>query len=198
MRFLYILIFITISSAFWSQQQSWTLEELAQAKTADTCEYLSGVEKDAIMYLNLARLFPRKFKVIELTDYFGTKKYGDYLKDSPWIASLDSTLDTIHAMPALIPDTALYYHAQCFAAEMGDAGTTGHERINCLKNERYGECSSFGMDTGKDIMMQMLIDHNITGLGHRLQCLDPKNKYIGLSMHSHTEWGTCCVINLLK
>lgn len=195
-RILFIVLLLSTLVGFG--QGEWSEEELATAKTADSCEYLSGVEKDAIMYLNLARLFPRKFKEIELSGYYGTKKYGDYLKESPWIASLDSTLDTLTSMQALVPDTALYSHAKCFAAEMGDAGTTGHERVSCPKEKKYGECSSFGMDNGKDIMMQMLIDHNITGLGHRLQCLEPQNKWVGLSVHSHKEWETCCVINLLK
>lgn len=198
MRTSLLFLFLSLSTVLFCQDSEWTLEELGQAKTADSCDYLIGIEKDAVMYLNLARLFPKKFKEIELQGYYGTEKYGDYLKGSPWIATLDSTLDTLTSMPALIPDKALFSHAQCFAAEMGEAGTTGHDRVNCPKNKKYGECSSFGMENGKDIMMQMLIDHNISGLGHRKQCLDPKNRFIGLSTHSHTEWGTCCVINLLK
>lgn len=181
-----------------AQSPDWTEEEMALAKTGDTCSYLTVIEKDAIMFLNLARLYPKKFKELELEGYFGTKKYGDYLKGSTWIASLDSTLDTLSPMVAVIPDTALFNHAKCFVVEMGDAGTTGHERVNCPKNKKYGECSSFGMENGKDIIMQMLIDHNISGLGHRIQCLDPKNKLIGLCTHTHTEWGTCCVINFLR
>lgn len=200
MRFVFIIIF-ALTSVFISAQQEqlkWTSEEINLAKTADTCSYLTANEKDAIMYLNLARMYPQKFKEIELKGYFGTKKYGDYLKGSPWITSLEATLDTISSANPLVPDTALFFHAKCFSAEMGEAGTTGHERVNCPRNNKYGECSSFGMDNGKDIIMQMLIDHNITGLGHRLQCLDPANQRIGLSIHSHTEWGECCVINFIK
>lgn len=201
MRLLILVFGILASSFLFAQSEktsTWTIDELTQAKTGDTCNYLTAIEKDAIMYFNLARMFPKKFKELELSGYYGTDKYGDYLKNSPWIASLESTLDTISSMPPLKPDTALFNHAKCFVVEMGDAGTTGHERINCTKNKKYGECSSFGMENGKDIVMQMLIDHNITGLGHRKQCLDPKNRHIGLSTHTHTEWGTCCVINLLK
>ncbi|MCB9188396.1 MAG: hypothetical protein H6599_03860 [Flavobacteriales bacterium] len=193
-----VLVLVLLHGLFFNAQEQWTSDELTSAKTGDTCSYLTAIEKDAIMYLNLARLYPHKFKKLELAGYYGTKKYGEYLKNSPWIASLDSTLDTLSSMSALIPDTSLFQHAKCFVIEMGDAGTTGHDRINCEKNKKYGECSSFGMDNGKDIMMQMLIDHNISGLGHRTQCLDPKNQFIGLCTHSHKEWGTCCVINFLK
>ncbi len=200
MKGLILFAFCSLFVCGFAQDQSiqWTAEEMAQAKTGDSCEYFAPIEKDALMYLNLARLFPKKFKELELKGYLGTEKYGDYLKGSPWIASLDSTLDTLTPMTVLMPDTALFFHAKCFAIEMGDAGTTGHERINCTKNKKYGECCSYGMENGKDIVMQMLIDHNITGLGHRRQCMDPANKFIGLSVHAHAEWGTCCVINLLK
>lgn len=197
-RLIVLCMLFNLFGQFYGQADDWSIEELSQARTADSCSYIGEIEKDAIMYLNLARLFPKKFKELELKGYIGTRKYGDYLKDSPWIASLDSTLDTISAMPALRPDTALYAHAKCFAIEIGDNGTVGHERLNCEKNKRYGECSSFGMENGKDIIMQMLIDHNISGLGHRKQCLDLNNKSIGIYHYSHKEWGTCCVINLLK
>lgn len=194
MKYFLVVLLFSFSVAFWGQHE-WLPEEIAAARTADSCQYFDEVEKEVVMFFNLARLYPQKFKEIELKGYLGTKKYGDYLKNSPWITSLEQTLDTIQPMNALVPDSVLYEHARCFAEEMGNAGTTGHERFNCVKNEKYGECSSFGMDNGKDIVMQMLIDHNIEGLGHRLQSLDPKNKMIGLSVQSHKEWDVCCVIN---
>lgn len=195
---IFFVLFFCFNIIGQNDNEAWTTEELILAKTADNCNYLSSIEKDAIMYLNLARLFPTKFKALELTGYFGTQKYGDYLKDSPWITSLNILLDTLSPMQALIPDTLLFSHAKCFAIEMGNAGTTGHDRVNCPRNKKYGECTTFGMENGKDIAMQMLIDHNIDGLGHRKQCLNPANERIGLSVHEHKKWGTCGVINFLK
>ena len=89
-------------------------------------------------------------------------------------------------------------NARCFAREMGESGYTGHERVDCKKEKKYAECCSFGMDTGKDIMMQMLIDHNIESLGHRNNCVNPRYTKIGLTLHTHKEWGHCCVIELMK
>ena len=200
MKHLLTLLLFAISYVYYAQHNDlkWTQIELDSANTADSSLILNQVEKDAVKYLNLARLFPKKFAQIELPGYHGTKKYGDYIKGSPYITTLANHLDTIKPMSRLIPIDSMIENARCFAIEMGDSGYTGHERINCKEESKYAECSSFGMDTGKDIMMQMLIDHNIESLGHRKNCLNPKFQYIGLALHTHTEWGHCCVIELMK
>ncbi len=200
MKTILLTTFLLLSFSLLAQDNklSWSKPELDSAKTADTCQFLNAIEKDAIMYLNLARLFPQKFAKIELSGYYGTKKYGDYLKDSPYIISLQQMLDTIQPMSRLIPVDSMAENAKCFAIEMGDSGYTGHERIKCAKEKKYAECCSFGMNTGKDIMMQMLIDHNIESLGHRKNCLNVTYTKIGLALHTHTEWGHCCVIELMK
>lgn len=194
----FLLFLIFCSSFSQNEKLIWSTSELDSAKTGDTCSYLNAVEKDAIMYLNLARLFPKKFAKIEIPGYYGTKKYGDYLKDSPYIVTLIAMLDTIAPLPVLIPVDSMTANARCFAIEMGESGYTGHERVNCKNEEKYAECCSFGMNTGKDIIMQMLIDHNIESLGHRKNCLNPRYTKIGLALHTHTEWGHCCVIELMK
>lgn len=200
MKITLIITILLLALAHGAQDNNlvWSKSELDSAKTADTCAALNGVEKDAVMYFNLARMYPKKFARIEIPGYYGTKKYGDYIKGSPYIVTLTEMLDTIAPLPALTPIDSMISNARCFAVEMGDAGYTGHERVNCKKEKKYAECSSFGMDTGKDIVMQMLIDHNIESLGHRKNCLNPSYTKIGLALHSHTEWGHCCVIELMK
>jgi hypothetical protein len=204
-KYLYVRTFLTILLTFVfvygvSQDSSlkWTKTELDTSRTADTCSNLTQIEKDAIMYFNLVRLFPSKFAKVEIPGYFGTKKYGDYIKGSPYIVSLSEHLDTIQPLPLLTPVDSMIENAKCFSKEMGESGYTGHDRINCKKENKYAECGSFGMDTGKDIVMQMLIDHNIESLGHRKNCLNPTYTKIGLSLHTHTEWGHCCIIELMK
>jgi hypothetical protein len=200
MKSFIIFLIMFISSFIFAQNnnQEWTTEELQSAKTGDTCSFLEPIEKDVVMYLNLARMYPKKFKVIELKGYYGTKKYGDYLKGSPYITSLEEMLDTLVPMNALIPSDSMTSYSKCFAKEMGASGTVGHERINCPKINKYAENCSFGMTNGKDIVMQMLIDHNIVGLGHRINSLNPRYLYIGVAFDKHKEWGECCVMNLYK
>ena len=77
---------------FWSHylgiSQNWTSEELEKANTALNTYILSSEEKDVIKYINLARLYPEKFANLEVKDYLGPVKYGEYLKTSTYKQSL--------------------------------------------------------------------------------------------------------------
>lgn len=172
--------------------QPWTSAQLNAANTAKDVAYLTTVEKDAIKYLNLARLYPKQFLALELNGYNGTKKYGDYLKSSPYKKTLQTKLKTLKPAGALVPDKTVYESAKCYAKEMGDAGSVGHNRKKCPALI-YAECCSYGMDNGKDIAMQWLIDHDVPGVGHRECCLDANYTKIGLSVHSHKQWDITAV-----
>jgi uncharacterized protein YkwD len=129
-------------------------------------------------------------------NYFGTARYGDYLKDSEYRKSLIVHLEAMESVSALVFATELYENAKCFAKEQGEAGTTGHKRINCPKGN-YAECCSYGMDKGIDIAMQWLIDHSVPSLGHRIICLDGKYTKIGISVNTHKVWKNCAVADFI-
>lgn len=187
-----LLTFPLVSNA----QDSWTDAELAAANTGKDVKYLDEIEKDALMYINLARLYPRKFAKIELADYNGTEKYGDYLKDSPYKKSLIKTLAKLEPMEALVPTKEMSENAQCFAKELGESGRGGHDRKKCEKRN-WAECVSVGMANGKDVAMQLLIDHDVPSMGHRKICLDPKYTKTGLGFYPHKKWGECLVMEVI-
>jgi hypothetical protein len=192
----YAVLHLILLLGYISYAQDWTEEQLKNANTAADIEYLTDVEKDAIKYINLARLYPKQFAKIELKDYYGPEKYGNYLKGSKYLKSLKSDLETMDAVEALKFDKALYENAKCFAKESGENGTTGHKRIKCPKGN-YAECCSYGMNTGKDIALQWLIDHDVPSLGHRINCLNGRYTKIGLSVHTHKVWDWCAVADLI-
>jgi uncharacterized protein YkwD len=45
--------------------------------------------------------------------------------------------------------------------------------------------------------MQFLIDHNVSGLGHRKNCLNVKYTKIGVSVHPHTKYDVCAVVDMI-
>ncbi|WP_120182721.1 CAP domain-containing protein [Pelobium manganitolerans] len=182
--------------ALMAFSQGWTSEQIAKANTAKDVAVLSSVEKDAITYINLARLYPQDFVRYEIPGYYGPAKYGEYLKGSPYISSLISDLNRAKPCEALVFDVDAYENAKCFAIEQGLAGQEGHTRINCKKGN-YAECCSYGMETGKDIVMQWLIDHNVASLGHRINCLNAAYKKIGLSVQYHKKWGKVAVADMI-
>lgn len=141
-------------------------------------------------------MYPSDFLKYELSNYYGNLKYGDYLKNSQYRESLITHLANMTPKKALYFDQDCFKNASCFSAEQGLLGTTGHERINCPKGN-FAECCSYGMSTAKDIVMQLLIDHDVPSLGHRLNCLNPDYNKIGVSIANHKVWGTSAVIDMI-
>jgi uncharacterized protein YkwD len=175
-----------------SFSQSWTDEQMNAANTAADVSYLNQVEKETIMYINLARMYPHEFAQYEVQDYFGPENSGDYVKNSSYRQSLIEELKNKTAAQALQPDETIYNYAKCFATESGENGIVGHTRISCPSG-LYAECCSYGMQTGKDIALQWLIDDNTPSLGHRINCMNPAYAKVGVSFHTHIKWRYCAV-----
>lgn len=190
------LLLLALTSHFLLSAQGWTGVELKAANTASAISSLTTAEKETILYLNLCRLYPQKFAQLEVENYTPPPEYGDYLDGSAYKASLLKELQTRQPVGALAFDAALYQNAKCFARELGTSGRMTHERLNCPE-ENYAECLSFGMQTGKDIALQWLIDHDVASLGHRKICLDAGYHKIGVSIHTHTVSGTCAVAEII-
>ncbi|MEO6669727.1 MAG: CAP domain-containing protein [Ferruginibacter sp.] len=191
------ILIVTLILFFGGQGfcQDWTDDQLGLADTGRDIDQLSEIEKDAIMYINLARLFPSEFVKIELESYSGPEGNENSLNNSAYKRSLITTLRNSKPVDALDFDESLYQSARCFAKEQGIKGTVGHKRRNCTPNYS-AECCSYGMVNGEDIAMQWLIDDRVQNLGHRINCLNRSYKKIGLSTHTHKKYGTCAVADL--
>jgi hypothetical protein len=191
--------YLTITCLFiytltWSQE--FTLEQYQKASTADSISYLTKIEKEAIMYLNLARMYPSLFAEFVLEKYDGPEGYSTIEKHNSYFKSLVKKLNALKSMDALFFDAKLYQNAKCFAEETGNKGGEGHHRNKCAK-ENFAECISYGMLSGKDIALQWLLDDRVPSLGHRNIVLDPTYHKIGLSVHPHKKWGTCAVTEII-
>jgi hypothetical protein len=191
----FVLLFAGLLLFFFSFSQSWSQDQLDSANTAKDINEITSVEKEAILYINLARLYPQLFARIEVEKYTGTDRYVDYVKKSSYRTSLITELKKRKPTAALQFDKSLYNYAKCFAKELGNDGKVTHERKTCVKGT-FAECCSYGMDTGKDIVMQWLIDDKISNVGHRINCLNPLYTKIGIGFHTHTVWHNCAVADL--
>jgi hypothetical protein len=194
-RILGMLIFMVNFS--WVSAQTWTSAQLEKANTAKDIAFLTPDEKEAILYINLCRLYPQDFLKNELVQYYGTVEHGNYVKNSPYRESLMKLLGTMQPVNALYFDGEAYKDAKCLAKEQGESGAIGHKRKNC-KADYDAECCSYGMERGKDIAMQLLIDHQVPSLGHRLICLGKEYTKVGISVQPHKQWGVCAVLDFLK
>ncbi len=175
---------------------NWTQQQIESANTATALSFLTKEEKETILYVNLARLYPKKFASIEVKDYTGGARLGYFAKNSTYKSSLIIALNSMKSMSALVFDSAAYQNAKCFAIESGENGIFGHTRINCPKGN-FAECCSYGMDNGLEIALQWLIDDKVPSLGHRINCLNPEYTKIGVSVHSHTTYRICAVADMI-
>lgn len=190
MKKLILFLFILISNIAFSQK--WTAKQLAEANTAKDITTLSEIEKETIMYINLARLFPKDFVKYELAGYNALPKYKSDISKSTYKASLIKELNALKPLSALVFDKVPYENAKCLGKEQSKDGKTGHTRTTC-KDARYAENVSYGMDNGKDVVMQWLIDEDLVSLDHRKNCLDNSHTKIGVSEHSHPKFATSSV-----
>ena len=167
--------------------QTWTAEELAAANTFKSVTVLSAVEKETMLYLNLARMYPAKYAKIELVN---EDKTSDNYK------SLIKTLNAMVPVSALTFDKKAFESAACFAKEQGATTEIGHVRKNC-KSYFFGECCSYGMSTGKNIIVQLLIDEGVESLGHRKICLSSGYSAVGIAFKTHKTYRFCCVLDFI-
>lgn len=183
--------------ATYSISDVWTADEMKKANTAQNANYLTLEEKNVILYMNLARLYPKKYAEQEVVN---AKGYEDYIKEhttSDYAKTLVQTLKTMKPLPAYQVSRPMYDFAKCFAIESGKNGTTGHDRKTC-KGGKYSENCSYGSNTGREIVLLWLIDKGIVNLAHRKNCLSAEHTAAGCSIQPHKKMRHCCVIDICR
>ncbi len=178
------LLLIALSPCLHAQT-TWTPEQLQAANTADTVSGLSSTEKDIIKYLNLVRLYPKEFVQIELKSYPASDQNAK---------SLIRTLNASRSLPPVTFNRQLQQSAECMVNEQGPTGHVGHRRVDC-QSTYMGECISYAMESGRDIILQLLLDYDLPDLGHRKICLMARWKSVGVAEGFHKKHSTMAVID---
>jgi hypothetical protein len=198
---------------------NWDISTLDTAREAD---YLSSVEKDVILEMNKVRADPKKYAELYIKPMlqydwggpFGENSYlapgkTVYTKTEEGRNAIQSCIDDLsgrQGMSPLLPAKGLFLAAKDHADDTGPKGLTGHtgtdgssmgERIN-----RYGKWSggageniSYGSSTGRDIVVQLLVDDGVPGRGHRDNILNKDFGYAAGAIGSHTGYTYLCVID---
>jgi hypothetical protein len=186
---LIISIFLLFSNILLAQ--AWTAKQLAAANTASTANYLTDIEKEVIQYLNLCRLYPSDFAKIEVRSYNGVPGIDDPSREKYKGSLLKDLVNRTPTEPLNVHEL-LSNDAKCFANELSKSNRVGHERKEC-KGRRYAECLAFGNQTGREIVMEWLIDSGVESLGHRRNCLNSRYTKTGISIAPHKEYKQCAV-----
>ncbi|AMM49974.1 hypothetical protein TH61_00580 [Rufibacter sp. DG15C] len=194
-QLLSFILLLFVIDGLAARPAGWLQKELLTANTGKDAAYLNQVERETLMYLNLARLYPKRFVELELAHYWGNDKHGNFLTNSSYKESLIKEMSSMQPVQAFYPDRVMSASARCFALEKERIGGRTHERLSC-KTDRFAECISFGMDNGREIALQLLIDHLVPSLGHRWLCLNSDINKVGLGFAKHKTAGVSLVLEM--
>jgi uncharacterized protein YkwD len=175
----------------------WNKTSYNQCNTAVKTKYFKQNEKEVIFILNLVRQFPQEFNKTVVAKWPEYKNRKD-LTTNPYYTSLVKKLSSMQPVGLLRPDSICWVSAKCHAISSGKEGYVGHERLTtqCEKVSKfYGECCQYGYSTALEIVMSLLIDEDVNSLGHRIICLSPTYKTIGVSNQPHKGYGTNTVLD---
>lgn len=108
-------------------------------------------------------------------------------------------------LPPLRPDRILSLTARDHVADQGPTGFVGHygsdgwdfsTRVVRRGGEPYGgENISYGFDTAREVMIQLLVDDNIQDRGHRVNLFRPGYVRAGVGCGPHSLFYYMCVID---
>lgn len=62
-------------------------------------------------------------------------------------------------------------------------------------NGKIGENCDFGNQTGRDIVVSLIVDDGVSNRGHRNNLFSYDFKKIGIACAAHSEYKVCCVID---
>jgi hypothetical protein len=195
--------------------------DIAVLDTAAEVDYLSPAEKDVILEMNKARSDPKKYAELYIRprfQWFGGP-FGDrgylvpgntvYTMSQEGRAGVQSCINNLsgrQGMRPLQPSPGLSRAAGDHVKDTGPKGLTGHTGSDRSTMDRRisrygkwdkgaGENISYGYNTGRDIVIQLLIDDGVSNRGHRDNILNKNFQYTGAAIGDHSKYTSMCVID---
>lgn len=177
-------------------------EILTAAKFNDSNTVLTTEEKEVVFYLNLVRLDPQTFSEQIAKPYIEEV----YPKGNRYTRSLITDLSKAQPANYLVFKSDLYQVSKSHAIDIGKHNIDGHtgshgktfqKRTNSIYKtyKGVGENLGFGYTSPIEIVMELLIDYDISNLGHRKTILDVRFTCVGVFIGPHSYYKTCCVMD---
>jgi hypothetical protein len=209
-----------ISAQSYRSDNIWTEEELSNANTAQNTDYLNDEEKKIIFYMNLARTDGQKFFNTFFQDFVNAynidmQRYSNYNdlkvnRKDRYYRGLEQDLREIKGLPLFFPDETLTWIAQQHAKDLSKNNLAGHkssdgrtvqDRIGKFYPTRaMGENLAFGFSKGLANVCMLLLDKNVSDLGHRKTILGTNYQLslVGVNIKTHPGYKYCAVIDFIS
>jgi uncharacterized protein YkwD len=187
----------------------------AALDTAAGAAYLSPLEREIILELNMVRTNPAAYTAIAqawLGYYQGNliRIPGETAirtnEGTAAVRELVRYLQTARPMPPLTPSTGLSRAARDHAADQGRTGATGHTGADgssmSRRVERYGrwdrtigENIDYGWDRARLIVLSLMVDDGVASRGHRTNIMNKDFRRIGVACGPHPVYGELYVMD---
>jgi len=168
-----------------TNRDGWDIRNL---DTARNVNYLSDLEKDVILELNMARSDPKKYAQMYLNPNksAAAKEAYDELMRSSSLAVLQPRRGLSQAAKDHVLDTG----PKGITGHTGSDGSTLSQRANRHGTWRTGisENCSYGMSTARDINIQLL-----ESSGHRANIMNGNSRVVGVATGPHRQYSQMCV-----
>jgi len=194
-------------------RQGRPVEAMHAAARAD---YLDSMEKEVVRHLNMARSDPGKYAreyIAPKIRYFEGRLYrapsGAYRTREGLRAVREcvSVMQGARPAGALTPSETVTIAAEEHARDQSRTGRTGHRRADgskpgarLRKFGRWritGENIAYGLNSGSEIVANLLVDDGVRDRGHRKNILDPQFSIVGVAIEPHPFHRYVCVIDFV-
>ncbi|WP_167375021.1 CAP domain-containing protein [Prosthecochloris sp. GSB1] len=194
-------------------RHEWSIEAMRASAGAN---YLDSVEKEVLLHLNMARTDPGKYAkeyIAPRIRHFDGRLYRDpsgaYLtrEGLPAVRECVSAMQRARPAGALTPSETVTIAAEEHARDQSRTGMTGHRRADgskpgasLRKFGRWritGENIAYGLNSGREIVANLLVDDGVRDRGHRKNILDPQFSIVGLAIEPHPVHRYVCVIDFV-
>ncbi|MDR0234246.1 MAG: CAP domain-containing protein [Zoogloeaceae bacterium] len=212
LKLLFLLVLVCSTARAW---------DISALDTARNVDYLTPAEKDVILEMNKARSDPGRYAEEYLKPRlqwfggpFGNNAYlapgaTVYTTTTEGRNGLQSCIDDLSrrpGVPPLMPMRGLSLASRDHVMDTGPRGLTGHTGADGSsmnqRIERYGtwgvgaaENIDYGHNTGREIVIALLIDDGVPSRGHRTNIMDGAYRFVGTSIGSHRGYTYMCVTN---
>jgi uncharacterized protein YkwD len=175
--------------------------------------YLSVLEKSVLDELNLARTKPEEYATYleEIKKHYKGNIYSEPdripISTQEGLKAVDEAIEVLKSMKpvsALTSSKGMSLAAKDHVKDTGSKGVTGHNGTDGSspfdRMNRYGKWSggageniAYGSETGRKIVIQLLVDDGVSSRGHRKNILKSDFSRVGIGFGSHSVYGNMCV-----
>jgi uncharacterized protein YkwD len=176
--------------------------------------YLSAVEQEVLDELNLVRTNPKQYAefLSEMRDHFNgnlLERPGEFiLVTREGVAAVDEAISFLRStapLSALRASRGLSLAAKAHVKDqqngaMGHTGSDGSQPWDRMN--QYGtwqgkvaENISYGGNSTRGVVIQLIVDDGVPGRGHRINMFDPEYRFVGVACGAHARLRDMCVMD---